>query len=119
MSVFIKIKGTDYNISDYDVPSERAFRDAWTVTEDSTAISIDMEKAKEIWRNKIRDARKQSLIDLDAEYLRALETGGNTETISAKKQLLRDAPSDEGIDASTSPELLKFVQPLKPDIIIK
>jgi len=43
--------------------------------------------------------------------MKALETGADTSAIVAQKQALRDAPADPAIDAATTPEQLKLVQP--------
>lgn len=74
-------------------------------------ISVDMDKAKEIWREKIRMARTGKLEALDAQFMKALETGADTSAIVAEKQALRDAPADPAIDAATTPDELKLVQP--------
>jgi len=76
-------------------------------------INIDMTKAKEIWRDKIREERKPKLEKLDVDYMRAVEADDATEkaAIAAKKQALRDATSDPAIDAATTPEALKQVRP--------
>jgi hypothetical protein len=55
-------------------------------------FTLNLEKAKEIWLNKYRKARKPILEKLDVEFMRAFEMG-NTELIDEikiKKQQLRD-----------------------------
>ena len=66
-----------------------------------------MAKAKEIHRQKIRDARAPKLAELDVEFQRALEKGESTADIVSKKQALRNAPADSGIDAATDDAGLK------------
>ena len=69
-------------------------------------IKIDMEKAREIHKANIREARISILAELDVQFQRALETGASTTDIVAKKQALRDAPADDLIiSASTEAEL--------------
>ena len=69
-------------------------------------FDIDMAKAKEIHKNKIRIARQPLLESLDIEFQKALETSADTSAIVAKKQALRDAPADSAIkSASTTDEL--------------
>ena len=69
-------------------------------------IKIDMEKAREIHKANIREARAPKLAELDVQFQRALETGASTTDIVAKKQALRDAPADDLIiSASTEAEL--------------
>ena len=55
-------------------------------------IKTDMTKAKELHKEKIREARKPLLSELDVEFQKALEKSEDTSTIVAKKQALRDAP---------------------------
>ena len=108
MSIFIKIGAMEYSADEWSHPSDKTFRDAWEVIGED-AITVNMEKAKEIWRDKIRKARDFSA--LDAAFMKALETGADTSPIVAQKQALRDAPSDPAIDEATTPEQLKAVRP--------
>lgn len=108
--IFTKIGATLYDNSLWRVPSDRTFRDAWaSAGEDSGAINVSMDKAKEIWRDKIRQAR--DFAPLDAAFMKALETGADASSVTAQKQALRDAPADPAINAATTPEQLKAVQP--------
>lgn len=63
------------------------FIDAWTI--DAT---IDLERAKDVWRNKMRPVRDTRLKQLDLEWMRAMELGDNAAAaaVAAKKQELRD-----------------------------
>ena len=70
-------------------------------------FGIDMAKAKEIHKTKIREARTPKLAALDIEFQKALETGASTTDIVAKKQALRDAPADSGIAAASDEAALK------------
>ena len=70
-------------------------------------IKIDIAKAKEIHRTKIRTARTPLLEALDIEFQKAQETGASTTDIIAQKQALRDAPADSAIDAATDDAGLK------------
>ena len=70
-------------------------------------FGIDMAKAREIHKTKIREARKPLLEALDVEFNKALETGASTTDIVAKKKALRDAPADSAIDAATDEAGLK------------
>ena len=70
-------------------------------------FGIDMAKAKEIHKEKIRLAREPKLAELDIEFQKALETGASTTDIVSKKQALRDAPADSAIDAATTDAQLK------------
>jgi flagellar basal body rod protein FlgB len=70
-------------------------------------FGIDMTKAKEIHKANIRNARTPKLAELDIEFQKALETGASTTDIVSKKQELRDAPADSGIDAASDTDALK------------
>lgn len=109
-SIYIKIGATEYDAADYSVPAERTFRDAWEASGD--AISVNMDTAKDLWRDKVRRARKPLLEALDADFMRALETGASTTQIATDKQALRDAPAHADIASATTPDELKAVQPI-------
>lgn len=70
-------------------------------------IVIDIPKAKNIWKNKIREARKSALEKLDIDYMRANEQGNDTSTIVTNKQTLRDLPSQ--VDTATTTDEIKAV----------
>ena len=70
-------------------------------------FGIDMAKAKEIHKENIRFARTPKLQELDIEFQKALETGASTTDIVAKKQALRDAPADSGINSASDTDALK------------
>ena len=70
-------------------------------------FGVDMAKAREIHKTKIRNARTPKLAELDIEFQKALETGASTTDIVAKKQALRDAPADAGIAAASDTDALK------------
>ena len=70
-------------------------------------ITIDISKAKDIWKDKIRAARKPALEKLDVDYMRANESGADTTSIVADKQILRDLPSQ--VDTATTTDEIKAV----------
>jgi hypothetical protein len=74
-------------------------------------ITINMAKAREIHRAKMRDAREPLFAALDIAYQRALENSASTGEIVAKKQALRDVTSDPAIDAAQTVSQLKSVWP--------
>ncbi len=111
-AIYIRVGTTDYNAADYTIPAERTFRESWEVNEDTAVISVNMERAKDIWRDKIRQARVEPLEALDTAYMKALETGADTTSIIAQKQALRDAPALASIDAATTTDELKAIQPI-------
>jgi len=70
-------------------------------------ITIDISKAKEVWKNKIREARKPALEKLDIDFVKAQETSSDTTSIVADKQTLRDLPSQ--VDTATTTDEIKAV----------
>jgi hypothetical protein len=74
-------------------------------------ITINMEKARDIHRTKMRVAREPLLTKLDIAFQRALEQNANTATIVAQKQALRDVTSDPAIEAAQTIDELKAVWP--------
>ena len=70
-------------------------------------IKIDITKSKNIWKDKIRLARKDKLEELDVEFVRAQETGADTSAIVAKKKELRDFPAQ--VDSATTTDEIKAV----------
>ena len=114
MTTYIKIGANKYNAADYQAPADRTFRNAWdNPPEGSDVIGVDMGKARDIWRDKIRAARASEFEKLDAGYMQMLEQGDTAAqaAIARAKQKLRDAPADPAIDAAQTPEELKLVQP--------
>ena len=53
-------------------------------------ITINLDKAKVITKERLREERAPLLVAQDVAFQRALETGGDTEAIVAEKQRLRD-----------------------------
>ncbi len=104
---------TDVHVIDSDiVPVDRSYRDAWDF--DGEKFVIDMPAAREIHRNKLREARRPLLAALDIEYQRADEAGDvmKKQQIAAQKRTLRDVPADPAIEAAQTPEELKAVWPV-------
>jgi hypothetical protein len=68
-------------------------------------IQVNINKAKEITKDKLREERKPLLESLDVQFQRALETGANTSDIVAEKQRLRDITLT--VDSMTTVDELK------------
>jgi hypothetical protein len=94
--------GNQIDASTATVPSDRNFRGAWVLN--GSVISEDLTKAKEIFADKVREARAPLLDALDTDYMKALEASADTTQIVADKQALRDAPT-AGNAATTIDEL--------------
>jgi hypothetical protein len=70
-------------------------------------IIVNITKAKEIWKDKIRRARKPKLEELDIQFMKAQETGADTSSIVTKKQELQDYPTQ--VDSATTTDEIKAV----------
>ena len=69
------------------------------------AIIIDINKAKDITKDRLRVERKSLLEAQDVAFQRALESGADTSAIVAEKQRLRDITNQ--VDTMTTVEELK------------
>ena len=99
--------GNQIDASTATVPSDRHFRGAWSLN--GSIISEDMAKAKEIFKDKIREVRKPLLDAEDVTYMKALEAGDTDAQAAsvAAKNALRDAPAAAAIDAASDIAALK------------
>jgi hypothetical protein len=95
-------------VNDSDLPEDDVFRSAWTID-----LTIDMDKAREIWMKNIRDARDEKLYDLDLAWMRAMEMGEveMAKSIALKKQKLRDLPTAINLNKFKKPDDLKGYWP--------
>ena len=71
------------------------------------SISINITKARELHKDRIRAARTPLLTKLDVDFQKALETSADTASIVSKKNALRDAPADSGIASAANVDALK------------
>ena len=90
------------------VPSDRTFRNAW-VTEQGKSVEIDLAKAKDLAKDKIRLARTPKFQELDIAYQRADEAGDADAkaAVVVKKQTARDATANTKITNADSVANLK------------
>ena len=72
-------------------------------------ISINLEKAREIHKNKIRIAREPEFAKLDTAFMRTVETGDTRKraAITQQKKALRDATKNPAIEEATLLEEIK------------
>lgn len=96
--------GRDARIVDStDLPEDdNDFFDAWEM--DAKTVSVNLDKAKELTKNRLRAEREPLLAAQDVAFQRALETGGDTAAIVAEKQRLRDVTNLVN-DCATTAEL--------------
>jgi len=74
-------------------------------------IIVNPDKAKAIWKDKWREARKPILASLDIEFMKAVESADTAKQaeIAAQKQALRDMTQTEIV--GNTPEEIKAVWP--------
>ena len=88
-------------------PSDRHFRDAWAISD--KVISEDITKAKDVFKDKIRQVRKPLLEAEDIVYMKALEVSDSSAQTASinKKKALRDAPAASAITNADTIDKLK------------
>jgi len=89
-------------VDESEIPTDRTFRNAW---KDEGGIKVDMGKAKDITKDRLRNERKPLLEAQDVAFQRALESGASTAAIVSEKQRLRDITKQ--VDALASLDELK------------
>jgi hypothetical protein len=83
--------------------SDNDFFDAWELS--GSTVSINLSKAKEITRARLRAERLPLLQAQDVLFQRALETNADTTAIVAEKQRLRDITNQ--VDSATTTAQLR------------
>lgn len=68
-------------------------------------INVNIDKAKVITKDRLRQERKPLLEQTDVDFIRALEDGLDTSAIVAEKKRLRDITNQ--VDSMTTTEELK------------
>jgi hypothetical protein len=89
-----------------DLPRDNDFYDAWEM--DTKTVTVNMDKAKEITKKRLRAEREPLLAAQDVAFQRALESGTSTTAIVAEKQRLRDITGL--VDAVTTLEGLRAIK---------
>ena len=108
---FASVVDKDGNEKRYDElttqPTDRSFRDAWSLS--GTVITEDLDAAKDIFKDKVREARKPLLEAEDTVFMKALEDDDATAKANSKtkKDNLRDAPAASAISSATTIDELK------------
>jgi len=98
--------GNSADASKITMPKNRDFRGAWTLEGD--VMKEDLSVAKELFKDKIKEARTPLLASEDVAFMMALENDDSKAKAAsvAKKKALRDATKASAIDAASSIEEL-------------
>ena len=97
-TIIVDKDGNSIDASAATVPSDRHFRNAWTLS--GKVISEDMTEAKKIFQDKIREVRKPLLEAEDVVYMKALEAddaSAKTASVNKKKALRLQSLKQLGI----------------------
>lgn len=99
-------------VDESSIPTDRTFRNAWKAG--NCCVEHDMDKCRELHKEKLRQLRAPKLAALDVEYMQADEAGdiAKKAQIAAKKRALRDVTKDPLIESAQTPEDLKVVIPV-------
>jgi len=99
--------GNSADASKVTMPKTRDFRGAWTLEGD--VMKEDLSAAKDIFRDKVKEARTPLLASEDVAFMMALENNDSKAKAAsvAKKKALRDATKASAIDAASSIDELK------------
>lgn len=89
-----------------DLPRDKDFYDAWEMG--ATSVTVNMDKAKDLTKARLRQERTPLLAAQDVAFQRALESGADTTAIVAEKQRLRDIT--DLADACTTLEELRALK---------
>jgi hypothetical protein len=83
---------TSIIVQDSELPhADNDFFNAWELA--NGVVTVNLDKAKEITKARLRAEREPLLAAQDVLFQRAQETGGDTSAIVAEKQRLRDVTS--------------------------
>lgn len=81
---------TSYIVESDTLPhADNDFFNAWVMSEPGV-VAVDLGRAKEITKNRLRAEREPLFTALDVAFQRAIEVGSDTSAIVAEKQRLRD-----------------------------
>jgi hypothetical protein len=86
--------------------SDNDFFDAWQLS--GSTVSVNISKAKEITKKRLRAEREPLLAAQDVLFQRALETSTDTTAIVAEKQRLRDITTQ--VDSATTTAQLRAMK---------
>lgn len=104
---FIEISEDGFYIQDSDIPEyAKEFFNAVQFDENKK-LYVDINKARELTKERIRREREPILLNLDIIYQRALESGRDLKIVEDEKQRMRDLPEYVN-DIHDLQELLDF-----------
>lgn len=98
---------TSIIVQESELPqADNDFFNAWELA--NGVVTVNLDKAKEITKARLRDDRAPLLAAQDVLYMRATEAGADTSAIVAEKQRLRDVTGL--VDACTTTAELRALE---------
>jgi hypothetical protein len=95
---------TSIIVQESELPqADNDFFNAWELA--NGVVTVNLDKAKEITKKRLRAEREPLLAAQDVLYMRAVETSADTTAIVAEKQRLRDITN--GVNACTTTAQLR------------
>lgn len=102
-------------VQESELPQEdNDFFNAWELADG--AVTVNLDKAKEITKTRLRAEREPLLAIQDVAYMRAVETGSDVTAIVAEKQRLRDITGL--VDACTTTTQLRQLKPTSTEVAV-
>jgi hypothetical protein len=96
-----------------DLPeADNDFFNAWELADG--VVTVNLDKAKEITKTRLRAEREPLLAAQDVLYMRAIESNADTSTIVAEKQRLRDVTGL--VDGCTATTQLRQLTPTSTEV---
>lgn len=89
------------------LPENHDFFNAWEI--DGNGVKVNIEKAKEITRQRIRNERAPLLTQQDVAFQRAIESNSDFAAIVLEKQRLRDLTKQ--VDVANTLDELRAIKP--------
>ncbi len=107
----VELDGKLFRVDQIGVPKTRIFCEAWTMANSMTAITVNMNKARDIQRESIRRQRAEHWAAADAAWNIAQESNdaAGMRKAAAHRQALRDPPDHPMVDAAQTPDELAAV----------
>jgi hypothetical protein len=93
----------------YVLQNDLEFFDAWDIDTQANKITVNMPKARNIWRSQLRIHRSKEFNKLDVEFMKAIEDGNSyvQTVIAQKKKKLRNITAHPVIDQSETIDALR------------
>jgi hypothetical protein len=110
----VQAKVVSYRVIEDDkIPADRSFRNAWTDDNETPTVDINMEKARDIHLNRLREIRAKKFDELGfpKRLHPSIEDAIVDVETKEKLQALRDFTKNIDLSVAETPEELKAIMP--------